>query len=61
MSRDRRRFVAANAAAVFAFALVAYFAMALRVTTADRQPSVEEAGEPLPVAKLDTGSLRSVV
>jgi hypothetical protein len=56
MNRDGRRFEQGNAAAVFALALVAFFAMALRVTTEKRQPSVEEVGELLPVAKLDTES-----
>jgi len=56
MNRDGRRFERGNAAAVFALALVAIFAMALRVTTEKQQPSVEEVGELLPVAKLDTES-----
>jgi hypothetical protein len=56
MSRDGRRFGRANAATVLALALVAFFAMALRVSTEKQQPSVEEVGELLPVAKLDTES-----
>jgi hypothetical protein len=56
MSRDGRRFGRANAATVLALALVAFFAMALRMTTEKQQPSVEEVGELLPVAKLDTES-----
>jgi hypothetical protein len=61
MSRDGRRFKRANVAAVLAIALVAYFAMALRVTIEDRQPSVEEVGVLLPTAELDTGRVSSVV
>jgi hypothetical protein len=56
MSRDGRRFGRGNAATFFALVLVAFFAMALRVTTEKQQPSVEEVGELLPVAKLDTES-----
>ena len=60
MSRDSRRFMRANAAAVLALAAVMFFAMSLRLATERLQPSLE-VGEPPPVAMLGLAILPSSV